>query len=325
MTVTLTPGIAQLALNATDGTLLRRSQVALFQAVARRPLGGSGLTEGSLAPDPYVPIPETCTGPDCGHFIAPEYTFTSSAPDIGDFVEPEPGSESARAVRQGPNGRPIPDSHSGVFCAYNAGTTTVSITTGGLSYSEQVTVQPGSVQQPCGTVPLKNPPATAASTHAPVPPPLPTAPPANSPTPAGAVPPPPALAPSATPPVLAAPAPARAASPPPPFLAPAPPLVPLIALPLLPPPQVARPIPPSGTSVVTQPAVKEEEEDEEAVESARNSMVAYDPQDRTLAPVALIALIVIAAGAGTGIRRTRRRSRTQPTLARAGSRAYDRF
>ena len=48
VTATLTPDIAQLALNATDGTLLRRSQVALFQAVARRPLGGSGLIEGSL-------------------------------------------------------------------------------------------------------------------------------------------------------------------------------------------------------------------------------------------------------------------------------------
>ena len=273
-----------------------------------------------------MPIPETCTGPDCGQFIAPEYTFTSSAPDIGDFVEPEPGSESARAVRQGPNGKPIPDSHSGLFCAYNAGTTTVSITTGGLTYSEQVTVQAGSVEQPCGTVPLKNPPATAASTHAPV-----AAAPAKRST--GEL----AHArwrrPAAPGPRAARRA-ARARRRPRP---PAPPRrrrrssprhrrsYALVALPLLPPPPVARPIPPSGTSAVTQPAVKEEEEDEEAVESARNSMAAYDPQDRTLAPVALIALIVIAAGAGTGIRRTRRRSRTQPTLARAGSRAYDRL
>ena len=109
VTRTLTPNIAQLALDATDGTLLRRSQVALFQALARRPQAGSEIAGGQLVPDPYVPIPETCIGGGCGSFIAPEYTFTSSRPDIGNFVEPEPNNETP-TVLQGSNDLPIPDS-----------------------------------------------------------------------------------------------------------------------------------------------------------------------------------------------------------------------
>ena len=320
VTATLTPSIAQLALDATDGTLLRRSQAALFEGLARRPVAGYASVERQVAPDPYVPIPETCVGSGCGAFIAPEYTFHSSKEDIGDFVEPELASGNPRAVRQGPNGLPIHDEHSGLFCAYNAGTTIVSITTGGLTYSEQVTVQAGSVEQPCGTVPLKNPPALAASAASPLGALPPSTPPASSPTPLVA--PPPPLAPPA--PVVAPPPPPRAPvpPPPPPFLASPPPLAALIAIPLLPPPAVARPIPPSGTSAVTEPAVKAEEEDEEAVESARNNMAAYDPRDPILPPVSLIALIVIAAGAGAGIRRSRRDRRTRgtPAFARSGVR-----
>ena len=320
-TAALTPSIAQLALNATDGTLLRRSQAALFQGLARRPFGGYASIERQVVSNPYVPIPETCVGAGCGAFIAPSYTFHSSDKEIGDFVAPEPASLNPRAVLQGPDGKPIEDEHSGLFCAYNPGETTVSITTGGLTFSEQVTVQAGSVEQPCGTVTLKNPPAVAASAGAPVAALPPSTPPASSPTPLVAPPPPPVTVPAAVTP----PPPPRAAVPPPPFLASPPPLAALIAIPLLPPPAVARPIPPSGTSTVTEPAVKAEEEDEEAVESARNSMAVYDPGDPTLPPVSLVALIVIAAGAGTAIRRTRRGRRTRgtPAFARSGVRRRD--
>ncbi len=41
---------------------------------------------------------------------------------------------------------------SGLFCALNAGQTTVTISSGGLSASLVVTVQEGSVRRPCGTV-----------------------------------------------------------------------------------------------------------------------------------------------------------------------------
>ena len=318
VSATLIPSISQLGLDALDGTLLRRSQAALFQGLARRPSGGlelagSGSPAAELAPNPYVPIPETCIGSKCSQFIQPSYTFTSSNKDFGDFVEPEPNSPNPRAVLEGPNGKPVSSSssgsHSGLFCAYNAGTTTVSITTGGLTYSEQVTIQGGSVQQPCGTVPLLHPPPRAVAASEPVAALPPSTPPA-SPAPLSVVPPPPPAPAPASPPPHAAPTPA-------PFLLKPPAAVPLVALPLLPPPVLARPIPPSGTSPVTvvSSAVQPEEENEEAVESARNSMAVYRPEDPNLPGYALIALIVIAAGAGAGIRRSSRRRGTRPLPA----------
>ncbi len=323
LSATLIPSIAQLGLDATGGTLLRRSSVSLFQGLARRPAGGLELTgglgssSGTIAPDPYVPIPETCIGAVCSRVIAPEYAFTSSNPDIGNFVAQEPSNPNPLAVLQNAKGEPIPDPHSGLFCAFNSGTTTVTIATGGLSYSEQVTVQAGSVEQPCGTVPLKNPPAPAVGAPAPPPvAPAPASPPA-SPAPLAVVPPPPP-----------APAPVTPPPPPPPSTpAPAPtpfffrPLLaaPLVAAVLPPPPVLARPIPPSGAATVSVLAVapKEEQEDEEAVENARASMAAYQPEEEHHLPaLSLLALIVIAAGAGTGIRRLGR-GRRVPAFARA--------
>ena len=333
VTATLVPNISQLSLDATDGTLLRRSQQALFQALARRPAGGfedaGASTAPELAPDPYVPIPETCNGARCANFIAPSYSFTSSNVEVGDFVEPETISGNPLAVLQGPNGRPIHDSSSGLFCAYNPGTTTVSVSTGGLTYSEQVTVQAGSVEQPCGTVPLLHPTAATRSAAAPVPALPPSSPPASSPTPVSVTPPPP---PAPAPVVPAAPAPAHTlpspAGPAPFFLSPAAP-VPLVAVPLLPPPVLARPIPPSGTAPVTVvspvAAAEEKREEEEAVESARNNMAIYNPDDPSLPPVSLVGLILIAAAAGVGIRRAGRgpHTRRAPTLARARARGYE--
>jgi hypothetical protein len=325
VSATLTPNISQLGLDATSGTLLRRSQVALFQGLARRPTGGLELaggvgTSNSIAPDPYVPIPETCIGSACSQFIAPEYTFTSSDPDIGDFVKQEPSNPNPLAVLQDHNGKPISDSHSGLFCAFNAGTTTVTLTTGGLTYSERVTVQAGSVAQPCGTVPLANPPAPEVRAAAPPPiAPAPASPPA-SPAPLAVVaPPPPPVAPVAVkplPPMVLHPLP------PTPFLFRPVVAVPLIAAVLPPPPVLARPIPPSGAATVSVPAVapKEEQEDEEAVENARASMSAYRPAaEQRLPALSLLALIVLAAGAGTGIRRVGRGRHTRgvPAFARA--------
>jgi hypothetical protein len=325
VSATLAPSISQLALDATDGTLLRRSQVALFEGLARRPFAGLASIERQVVPNPYVPIPENCKGEGCGAFIAPDYTFHSSDPEIGDFVAPEPASASPRAVLQGRDGKPVPDEHSGLFCAYNPGQTTVSITTGGLTYSEQVTVQAGSVEQPCGTVPLKNPPVVPAALGAAVasPPSAPAA--GSSPTPVTVAPPPPPPAPAHPAPAPAPPAPRPlAATPPLPFLPKPPVLAPLIVIPLVPPPAVARPTPPSGTSAVAEPATapEEQEEEEEATESARANMTAYDRGNPTLSPLPLIALVVIAAAAATGIRRGRRRRGI--VLARAGARGPER-
>jgi Transglycosylase SLT domain len=368
----LVPSISQLALDATDGTLLRRSQVALFEGLARRPAGGLELTGGlgpaaELTPDPYVPIPETCIGSHCGQFVAPGYTFTSSSPDFGAFVEHEPNNPNPRAVLQNAKGEPIPDeprkvtenshheheltadgqfeknskgepinergepvngSQGGVFCAFNAGTTTVSITTGGLTYSEPVTVQAGSVLQPCGTVPLINPPPATSRATAPVSPPPPSTPPASSPAPSVAPPPPPS--PPAV--VTAKPAPPARPAPPLPFFFQPVTAVPVLTAILPPPPVLARPIPPSGSAPVTvvSPAVapKEESEDEEAVESARNNMAVYEPDDPNLPPALIpLALILLAAGAGASIRRSggARRPRRAPALARARARRPDKI
>jgi hypothetical protein len=328
VSVTLIPNIAQLALDATNGTLLRRSQVALFEGLARRPAGGAELVgSGSSeeeAPDPYVPVPEVCQGAKCGHFIAPSYSFSSSSPDIGNFVERDPNESNPRAVLQEPDGKPIPDSSSGLFCAFNAGTTTVTISTGGLSYSEQVTVQAGSVEQPCGTVPLVNPPpATANAAAAPPPPPPAPAPAAAAPTPLSPpLPPPPPL--SVPSPPVAVPRPAVHQPAPPPFFAIGVPTVALAVAPLPPPPPVPRPTPPSGTAPIFGQALapKEEREDEEAVESARANMALYTPDDPMLPQALLLGLILIAAGAGVGICRAgrSRRSREAPALVRVGTR-----
>jgi hypothetical protein len=321
VTVTLVPNIAQLALDATDGTLLRRSQVALFDGLARRPAAGfelaGGLSTAAVAaPEPYVPIPEICEGSfRCAEFIAPSYSFSSSNPDIGDFVEQDPNIANPRAVLQGgPGGKPIPDRYSGLFCAFNAGTTTVSVQTGGLVYSEQVTVQGGSVEQPCGTVPLLHPPlAESAASTTPPPPPTNQAPSGASPTPVVPVPPPLALP---IPPALRS-TPLRVPAPRPFFVLP-PPSVPLAAalLPLS--PVLARPIPPSGTAPVSvfSPAVAphEEREEEEAVESVHN-MAAYHPDDPLLPPVAWLALIVLAAAVGAGARTTGRAARKRDRAA----------
>jgi hypothetical protein len=322
-TAAVVPNIAQLALNATDGVLLRRSSVALFEALARRPLAGEEITGMSSSggeifqPNPYDQIPFDCQGPECGEEIPTEYTFSSSNPDIGDFVAHENGNGETTQVQLGANKLPVPDSHSGLFCAYNEGTTNVSIATGGLTYTETVTVQGGSVEYPCGTVPLKNPPARVAAVGTAVA--IPNLAAANPPptTPVvQTVPPPPPPAPAIAPhPAPHPPHPVVPAFTP--FLL-APPVVPLATvLPISPP--VARPIPPSGTAQVTQgaSAPQREREDEAASEFASSSFSAYDPSESSWSGLWLVALVIVAAGAGVGINRGFSRGRRRPALARA--------
>ena len=349
--VSVVPNIGQLGLDATNGTLLRRSGVALFEALARRPPGGVAITEGSVdnelsGPDPYDKIPFNCIGANCAYEVPSEYTFTSSNPEVGGFVEHEAASGEALAVQLGANKLPIPDEPrtasgelnpgarfsqnsagepvnekgeavpvdaSGLFCAYNAGTTIVSITTGGLTYSEPVTVQAGSVEYPCGTVPLKHPPPRPAAGAAAIA--VPRLAPASSPPPVTpqvqTVPPPP-------PPPIVAPLPRphhpRPHPVPPAFV----PLLPALALlsPVLvpPPPGVAQPAPPTGTSTaqVTESAVapQREREEEEAIDIVHN-MAAYreEPERRVPAhpvpyylPIVMLLLAFSAAGLRNGTR-----------------------
>ncbi len=364
----LEPNSTQLALDATDGVLLRRSQVALFEGLARRPNGGVAVSDenrGALlnvfGAIPYDPIPFNCQGLDCANEIPIAVTYTSSNPDIGGFVAHEPGAVEARQIELGANRLPVPDEPrnqkgelnsdgrfdenakgeplnergevvprglSGVFCAYNPGTTIVSITTGGLTYSEPVTVQAGSAERPCGTVPLKNPPRAESSlqTGLPILPLAPASPPQANPQVNSILPP--------APPVAIVPSPSvphnvRSPQAPFPFVPLAPPaLGPLPAIVPPPPPPVARPIPPSGTSQVYQSAVapQDKREEEEATSLAGNSQFsAYYSNEHGGGPGPwLLLLVVVAAGAGTGIRGgTRTRAKSRPALARArsGSRA----
>ncbi|HET7446009.1 MAG TPA: hypothetical protein VFJ57_15275 [Solirubrobacterales bacterium] len=323
--VRLIPAIGSLALNPTDGTLLRRSQPALFEALARRPLAGTRCEGGNApkpcefaSPEPYVQIPSQCLGSKCATTVLPDYAFTSSEPDIADFVAPDPASTNPRNVLLVKK-KPVLDPHSGLLCAFNAGTTIVTVATGGLSYSQKVTVQAGSVQQPCGTTPLRN---RAGPEPAVAPPPAPApAPGPASPAPTPAFPPPPSPAvPTATPapPQVAhpaAPAPAPAS---PFFQVPPQPALPVIAI--VPPPLPAvQPTPPSGTSQVQ--ATEKEEEEEEAYDTvasmarlpapgpARVPVVADDDLGGGGSggvPALLPALILIAALAAAGVGGRRR-------------------
>ncbi len=317
VTARLVPVVGELALEAQGGTLLRRSLPALFAGLARRPrAGGRGqpdINESEV--DPYIPIPTNCIG-ECSTGIFPEYTFTSSRPDIGDFVKPNLALPGSLAVEQNAKGEPIPDSQSGLFCPYNAGKTIVTISAGGLSASLPVTVEAGSVRQPCGTQPLKERPEGQQSSAVPPPP-------APSPAPAGPVPasssPPPVPLPAAPAIAPAAHAPQPPAPHPPVFVPLVAPATPLLAFVPPPVPTPARPTPPGGTSAVTSPVemAEREEEHEEAPESVSNKALAYEQSEHEPSPAYVLGIVVLAAFAGASIRRRMRGGRRSVSVAPA--------
>jgi hypothetical protein len=305
----LIPLVQSVSLDPVDGTLLRRSAPALFTGLGRRPLAGDrwgpvSASDGNPNPpgaDPYSEFPpKLCVQSDCTSAIEPEYTFTSSEPEIANFVQQDPNSTNLRKPLQDAAGHVIPDPHSGILCAFNAGTTTVTISAGGLSYSTQVTVLGGSVEQPCGTVPLSPSRFTHAASEAAVPPSSPPPSPAPAPAPIAPPPPPPALA--------AAPKPAAK-----PALKVALPLAilpvvrpPLTAgIPAIPPPPAAsfgRPIPPGGATV----RVFEEKREEEAAPEQSQAFSRYITQDYGLP---LLALLLLGAFGWSTIRVDSRRRR----------------
>ncbi len=336
VTARLIPVIGELALEAKGGTLLRRSAPALFEALARRPRAGSHANAKNDEPeeDPYIQIPKECVGRECASGLFPEYTFASSDKEVGQFVEHNRAAASQPlAVLQNAKGEPIPDEpvgevngqlvnergeaipreQSGLFCPYFHGTTVVTIETGGLKSSLPVTVQAGSVRQPCGTVPQKHLLAAASSASAPAPPPAPAPAPAGS-APAGA----PPVVPVPLPPPAAVPPPPSRATPAPFFLPPAP-VTPVLAFVPPPVPTPARPTPPSGTSAVTSPVemAEQEEEEEEATESVSNQALAYRAPEHEPSPVYVLGIVLLAAFAGASIRRRPRRGRRELRVAPA--------
>lgn len=344
--VQVIPNAGELSINATNGTLLRRSHVSLFEGLARRPMagvqvGGSSGNEGrQIYPSAYDPIPTDCQGPNCSYEVPIEYTFTSSKPDVGGFVLHDATSANALQVQLNSKGEPIPDEprnatrelnpggrfaenakgealnekeealprdRSALFCAYNEGTTVVSIATGGLVYSMPVTVQGGSAEQPCGTVPLENPPVRYEAANEPFVVPsiggglAPVNPQISSLAPPP--PPPAAKSPHPHPSPISQPAalPAAPAA-----------LVPVPFAPLPPAPNLPRPTPPSGTAQVPsqspvsqQVSVAEREEEVEGAYQHVHNMASYQHEEPV--PTWPIALVVIAAAAAAGLRPKRDR------------------
>ncbi len=308
--VRLIPNIEELAIEAQQGTLLRRSSAAYFQGLGRRPRSGNrahnGETEAET--DPYIQLPGNCLE-KCGQFPQPEYTFESSNPSVGRFVEP--ADEASRSLTPKLVGGEVhEDKHSALFCALNKGETTITLTSGGLKAQLHVQVQAGSVRRPCGTTPANEKPK---ETQTPAPAPAP------SPTPATAAPtsppPIPLPAPPATP---AAPIAAKPPAPQPFFINSA---LPAFIPPFLPPPvpTPARPTPPSGTSAVTSPveAPEKQEEEEAAPESVSNEAVAYQSHEHEPTSPYLLGLIVLAAFAGASVRRRPGRGRREARIAPA--------
>jgi len=324
--VRLLPVVEDLTAQSVDGTLLRRSRPALFQGLGRRPVAGDrwGAVAGGGNPeppgsDPYTVFPPApCLVAGCSTRIAPEYSFTSSDPDIGDFVRQDPLSSNLRKPFIGPGDKVVSDAASGLFCPFNAGTTTVTIRAGGLVHTVPVTVLAGSVQRPCGTRPLDSKrftrpatspgavtppapapaPAAAESAPPPVPPPPPPPPPQERPrekparpVPVVRPPPPPPL--DTVPPPAAARAPAVPAAPPPPGGA------------------FARPIPPGGVGV----RVMEEKREEEAAPESSQAAVAFRHDDQTPLAPWLLAMALIGALAGTSLALGHRRRERRTDLA----------
>ncbi len=324
----LIPLVQEVSLDPVDGTLLRRSAPALFTGLGRRPLAGDrwgpvSASSGNPNPpgsDPYAEFPPAlCRQSDCSSAIEPEYTFTSSEPEIANFVEQDPNSTNLRKPLQNVEGQVIPDPHSSILCAFNPGTTIVTVSAGGLSYSIPVTVQGGSVEQPCGTVPLSPSHFKVAASSAAA---VPTAPP-PSPAPAPAPiapPPPPPIVPAAV--TKAVPKPAPKVALPLAFL-------PIVQLPatggarVVPPPPAASfadTIPPGGATV----RVFEEKREEEAAPEQSQAFARYPASvpARAYASVAAsggsprlgvygptLVVLILLAGAGASIGRGRRRSR----------------
>lgn len=312
VTTKLIPDVGELAMEAEQGTLLHRSEVASFEGLARRPRSGNRAHNRAIRPaapetSPYIQIPSICVGSQCAEGIFPEYEFTSSNEAVGGFVQRNTASSQANAVLQNTKGEPIPEPHSksGLFCAYNPGTTDVTLIAGGHSFSLPITVQAGSVRQPCGTVPAHKAlasqnTATPTPTQAPA-----TQGPAPSSSPLPVLPPPPVV-PAAVAPPTPRPTPA-----PPFFVQPAPAaFVPgFVPVPV---PTPARPTPPSGTSAVTSPveAPQREDEEEAAPESVSNEAVAYRAPEHEPSPAYLLGVVLLAAFAGASLRgRSGRRGR----------------
>ena len=304
ITVRAIPQIESLSMRSDRGSRLNTGEAVLFEGLGRRPAAGIRVEEEAGAPRFAGPSPTKCSpsraqlrcrGANCDHQVAVEYSFDSSDPEVGDFL--------ARAGEGGikdPDSNNVPDPSSPLFCAKGPGTTTVSVTAGGLSYSTPVTVTADRVRPSCWQEPL-DAPMSQAKPQPPTPRPEVQTTPMPSPAP-------PAPAPQAPPPPqLLAPPPTAVPVPPPAPATIVPPPWPVIVQPPAPPGA----LPASATSPVSAPApgaapaVSPAEREEEA--AAREAAHEMRAQGFARPPVTVLAsssTTTVATGAlltaGTG-------------------------
>ena len=210
---------------------------------------------------------------------------------------------------------------SALLCPFNSGTTTVTIRTGGLSFSQRVTVLAGSVQRPCGTRPIDRERFTTVTpvqepVQTPEPPPDP---PPDLPQPDIEV---PVLPPAVVVPT-AKPAPPAAVTRPPPVIPPPldPPLPPGTPPPTglpattLPPPTAgfANPVPPSGATVRV---IEEKREEEIAPESSQAFARVRAGERLPLGEITFAAVLLLAL-AGAAVASPRRNRQVQLAVAAA--------
>jgi hypothetical protein len=302
VSVNAVPVVDSLAIKPIDGLSVKRSSTLRFQGIARRPVGSLATTpndDSFPGFDNYVTIPASGL---CGGCVAPSYVFASSNPAIGDFVVPS-GTGSSFPFIDPVTGHPDRSSTSGLFCAFNSGTTVISLTVGLLTYQLPVTVTAGGSGPPCGTVPNPNAPPVVVTSHGVAPSAAAPSPPA--PAPAAATPQPLPILPVLPPAPVA---PAVPSSSPPAQLVPAP-------VAILPPPAPAgQPIPPGGAaapSVGQQPASapRREKARKHASQSAFSVRPAgVNPSEwfyPAVSVVSVLTLLAVGLAVGPTVRRRR--------------------
>jgi hypothetical protein len=314
------PVVSSLALDPVDGLSAARSSTLRFQAIGRRPAGTIATTP--LDPsvpgfDQYVEIPSST----CATCIGPSYSFKSSNPKVGNFVvASSPGSPFPKLTGSGAT---TPSSKSGLFCAFNGGTTTVTVTAGLLSSSLPVTVQDGGYGPPCGTVaggPIISTvtvPGKTSTTQSPAS--NPTPPPNVSPNVTTRLPvhisfpshpPAPVVTPAPVHVPVKAPTPAPTPVPGPVF---PPTIVPaagagLAAVVVPPPIPPITPVPPGGATVSAQATAKREEKQRQhASQSAYVIRPAGASATDWFYPVVAVATVLSLLLVGTGLRPPRAR------------------
>jgi hypothetical protein len=218
------------------------SQTLSFDGLEHRVQGGA---EGVGTRQPSVPIPPCARGSFCSP--QPVASFISSDPSVGEFVSPSGKDPNLPDVF---DGKVVPISDSNLFCAFQPGTTTVTLDVGGQTYSEPITVTQATAGGPCPAT-ASTPVSTTSAAPAPTQP-QPTPAPAPAPTPAPTpVPPQPTPTPAPQPPAPAPHGPAPSHHPAP---APTPPSHPPTPAPQPPAPVAHRPAPaPTSVAPVVAP------------------------------------------------------------------------